>query len=207
LPIRYTPVLQTGHVPFVAGLPFFIVTCTGLRISRLLLHLTQYASMNASCVELGTSYPSTMRNARPKTLYAHVFVLFPDESQLDITRGTYVGLPYTSAWAGRYLPKWHNSQVSSLPIAWRPAASLVDVATSIGPHHEGAFHTVRGLPALDATHVVFFSRRTKSMWLLLFHTASGKPALHELRQGHMIDQIPLKEIGYVWYCSSPARES
>ena len=50
LPIRNTLVPQTGQVPFVAGLPFFSVTCDGLRTSRLLLHFMQYASMAASRV-------------------------------------------------------------------------------------------------------------------------------------------------------------
>lgn len=48
LPIRNTLLLQTGHVPLVAGLPFFIVAGAGLRTSRLLLHLTRYASTGSS---------------------------------------------------------------------------------------------------------------------------------------------------------------
>ncbi len=35
-----------GHSPFVAGLPFFILTFFGFFISRLVLHLTQYAVTN-----------------------------------------------------------------------------------------------------------------------------------------------------------------
>jgi hypothetical protein len=34
-------VLQTGHEPSVAGLPFFMVMAFGLFISRLTLHLRQ----------------------------------------------------------------------------------------------------------------------------------------------------------------------
>lgn len=41
-PILYIPVPQTGHLPFIAGLPFFIVTCSGLATSLLARHLTQY---------------------------------------------------------------------------------------------------------------------------------------------------------------------
>ncbi|MGA8533913.1 MAG: hypothetical protein WB615_07375, partial [Candidatus Tumulicola sp.] len=35
---------QTGHLPSVAGRPFFMVIWTASWISRLVLHLTQYAS-------------------------------------------------------------------------------------------------------------------------------------------------------------------
>jgi len=35
---------QTGHVPWAAGFPFFIVMCFASFISRFALHLTQYAS-------------------------------------------------------------------------------------------------------------------------------------------------------------------
>ena len=44
LPILNILVLQVGHTPWVAGLPFFIVIALGLFISFLALHLTQYAS-------------------------------------------------------------------------------------------------------------------------------------------------------------------
>ena len=43
--MRKTLVPQVGHTPWVAGRPFFNVTCCGLEISRLLRHLKQYASM------------------------------------------------------------------------------------------------------------------------------------------------------------------
>jgi hypothetical protein len=36
---------QTGHVPVVAGLPFFIVIACAFCISRLVLHLRQYPSV------------------------------------------------------------------------------------------------------------------------------------------------------------------
>lgn len=41
-PILYMPVPQTGHFPFIAGLPFFMVTLSGLSTSLLVRHLTQY---------------------------------------------------------------------------------------------------------------------------------------------------------------------
>ena len=44
-PIRKIFVPQTGHVPLVAGLPFFRVTCSGPLISLFVLHLRQYASI------------------------------------------------------------------------------------------------------------------------------------------------------------------
>lgn len=40
-PMRNILVPQTGHVPWVAGLPFFMVMRMGLRISRFALHFTQ----------------------------------------------------------------------------------------------------------------------------------------------------------------------
>ena len=43
-PILNILVLQTGQIPCVAGLPFFIVTACGSFISRFALHFTQYAS-------------------------------------------------------------------------------------------------------------------------------------------------------------------
>lgn len=49
--MRIIVVPHTGHVPFVAGLPFFKVTGFGSFISRFALHFTQYASMT-----LWTSY-------------------------------------------------------------------------------------------------------------------------------------------------------
>jgi hypothetical protein len=44
-PIRNILVLHIGHTPWVAGLPFFIVTALALFISFLVLHFTQYASI------------------------------------------------------------------------------------------------------------------------------------------------------------------
>ncbi|TSC73065.1 MAG: hypothetical protein G01um101438_88 [Parcubacteria group bacterium Gr01-1014_38] len=41
LPIRIMEVPHTGHVPFVAGFPFFSVTGFGSFISRFALHFTQ----------------------------------------------------------------------------------------------------------------------------------------------------------------------
>jgi hypothetical protein len=41
-PILYIPVPQTGHFAFKAGLPFFMVTFSGLATSLFALHLTQY---------------------------------------------------------------------------------------------------------------------------------------------------------------------
>ena len=45
LPIQNMLVPQVGHTPFVAGLPFFIVTALALFISFLDLHFIQYASI------------------------------------------------------------------------------------------------------------------------------------------------------------------
>jgi hypothetical protein len=44
-PILNILVPQSKHVPVVAGLPFFIVTGSGLFIGFLALHFTQYASI------------------------------------------------------------------------------------------------------------------------------------------------------------------
>ncbi len=41
--MRYILVPQMGHVPCVAGLPFFMVTWRVLLISRIARHLRQYA--------------------------------------------------------------------------------------------------------------------------------------------------------------------
>ena len=41
LPMRYIFVPQTGHVPWVAGRPFFRVTFCGFRISLLARHFRQ----------------------------------------------------------------------------------------------------------------------------------------------------------------------
>ncbi len=40
--ILYMPVLHFEHLPFIAFLPFFMVTCLASFISLLLLHFTQY---------------------------------------------------------------------------------------------------------------------------------------------------------------------
>lgn len=45
LPILKTFVLQTEHVPLVAGLPFFMVMAWGLLTSLVALHFMQYASI------------------------------------------------------------------------------------------------------------------------------------------------------------------
>src|ERR1700675_130548 len=44
--MRYIAVLQTGQLPLVADLPFFIVTWAGFCMSRLVRHLRQYACMD-----------------------------------------------------------------------------------------------------------------------------------------------------------------
>ena len=41
LPILNIVVPQTGHLPFVAGLPFFIVVASAFDISRWVLHFRQ----------------------------------------------------------------------------------------------------------------------------------------------------------------------
>ena len=55
LPILYMPVPQTGHAPFVAGLPFFIVTGVASFISRWVRHFRRYAS-KAILLELSALY-------------------------------------------------------------------------------------------------------------------------------------------------------
>ncbi len=45
MPMRYILVPQAGHVPLVAGFPFFIVTAVGFCISFFVRHLRQYASI------------------------------------------------------------------------------------------------------------------------------------------------------------------
>ncbi len=42
-PIRMIVVPHTGHLPLVAGFPFFSVTAAASFISRFALHFTQYA--------------------------------------------------------------------------------------------------------------------------------------------------------------------
>ena len=44
-PIRQMVVPQSGQVPLVIGLPFFVVLSTGFCISFFALHFTQYASI------------------------------------------------------------------------------------------------------------------------------------------------------------------
>ena len=44
-PIRQMVVPQSGHFPFVMGLPFFVVLSTGSCMIFLALHFTQYASI------------------------------------------------------------------------------------------------------------------------------------------------------------------
>ena len=41
-PILYMPVPQSGHFDFIAGLPFFMVTFSGLDTSFFARHFTQY---------------------------------------------------------------------------------------------------------------------------------------------------------------------
>ena len=40
-PIRIIVVPQTGHLPFIAGFPFFSFTATAFLISRFARHFTQ----------------------------------------------------------------------------------------------------------------------------------------------------------------------
>src|SRR5688572_1689730 len=56
LPILNILVPQLLQVPLVAGRPFFITICCGSFISRLALHLTQYASMHLLLFELWLDY-------------------------------------------------------------------------------------------------------------------------------------------------------
>ncbi len=52
-PILNILVLQVGHVPFVAGFPFFNVTAVVFCISLLLLHFTQYPVVMVPILEGG----------------------------------------------------------------------------------------------------------------------------------------------------------
>lgn len=45
LPIRQIVLPQSGHSPFVMGLPFFVVLATGFFIAFFVLHFMQYASI------------------------------------------------------------------------------------------------------------------------------------------------------------------
>jgi hypothetical protein len=63
LPILYMPVPQTGHTPFVAGLPFFIVTGLASFISRCVRHFRQYASTGESSFEFPSFRPLRVRLA------------------------------------------------------------------------------------------------------------------------------------------------
>ena len=56
-PILNILVPQTGHLPSVAGRPFFIVIWTASLISRLALHLTQYASAANCATSVGPPIP------------------------------------------------------------------------------------------------------------------------------------------------------
>ena len=47
LPILNTVALQTEHLPRVAGLPFFNVTCSASLMSRWARHFRQYACMES----------------------------------------------------------------------------------------------------------------------------------------------------------------
>ena len=44
-PMRQMVVPQSGHLPFVMGLPFFVVPSTGSCMTFFALHFTQYASI------------------------------------------------------------------------------------------------------------------------------------------------------------------
>ena len=54
-PMRQMVVPQSGHLPFVMGLPFFVTPSTGSFIIFFALHFTQYASiaivnLSSSCI-------------------------------------------------------------------------------------------------------------------------------------------------------------
>ena len=44
-PMRHMVVPQSGHLPFVMGLPFFVTLSTGSCMTFFALHFTQYASI------------------------------------------------------------------------------------------------------------------------------------------------------------------
>ena len=55
-PMRQIVVPQSGHLPFVIGLPFFVVPSTGSFMIFFALHFTQYASI-AIIDSTSLSYP------------------------------------------------------------------------------------------------------------------------------------------------------
>ena len=61
-PILKSVVLQVPHLPFVAGRPFFMVTCSASFISRIVRHFMQYASMCVLQMALYLQRPSTEAN-------------------------------------------------------------------------------------------------------------------------------------------------
>lgn len=65
LPILKTFVPQFGHVPFVAGFPFFSFVFTGFFISIDFLHFTQYAlDFSGVRVTLGANFHSIIKKHR-----------------------------------------------------------------------------------------------------------------------------------------------
>ena len=98
---------QTGHLPWVAGLPFFMVIWAGSAISLLVLHFTQYASdilstsylspslfLKQSCFQFGllVSCPPLQQPHLPvgmavvivrNYLFGSISILCPDMVQLS----------------------------------------------------------------------------------------------------------------------------
>ena len=55
-PIRQIVVPQSGHLPFVMGLPFFVMLSTGSFMIFFALHFTQYASIAMAEKHLSVLY-------------------------------------------------------------------------------------------------------------------------------------------------------
>jgi len=79
LPIRNILVPHVGHVPWVAGLPFFIVMDLGSLISFLARHLTQYACMSSPPFLLG--FVCNINNFPDNVNRSQKLVLLPIEQK------------------------------------------------------------------------------------------------------------------------------
>jgi hypothetical protein len=66
----YMPVPHTGHVPFVAGLPFFMVTGVAPFISRCVRHFRQYASKRSS-LSFALVSGAKLRDLQVRTQLSH----------------------------------------------------------------------------------------------------------------------------------------
>ncbi len=98
-PILNILVLQVGHVPLVAGFPFFIVTALVFCISLLLLHFTQYPVVMVPILEGGAI-------SRMLLKFFNFWVIemqFPFNSiQLSFFRNEFLNTNFEYRWFMRY---------------------------------------------------------------------------------------------------------